>query len=147
MLLSYDGWQFFHSRNMGWTCTIYILDYVVAVSLKSVLVFHSCQTLSKLMDCSPPGSSAHGMLQARILEGVVIPLSRWSSLPTDTTPVSCTADRFFIVWATRKANFTKNKILFLTTKELSIWIHRLLFIRKAKHYMNIAVDKSKLNRS
>ena len=114
--------------------------------IKSVLVFQSCYTLCKLMDYSLPGSSAYGMLQARIIEWVVIPLSRGSSLSTDTTLVSCTAHKFFTVWATREFNFTKNKILFLTTKELSIWTHRLLFIRKAKHYMNIAVDKLKLNR-
>ena len=35
------------------------------------------------MDCSPPGSSVHGILQARILEGVAMPSSRGSSLPRD----------------------------------------------------------------
>jgi len=38
-----------------------------------------CPTLCDPMDCSPPGSSVHGILQATILEGVVIPLSRGSS--------------------------------------------------------------------
>ena len=37
------------------------------------LVAQSCQTLCDLMDCRPPGSSVHGILQARILEWVVIP--------------------------------------------------------------------------
>ena len=54
------------------------------------------------MDCSLPGSSVHGILQARILEWVVIPFSRGSSLPRDQTSVSCITDRFFTVWATRK---------------------------------------------
>ena len=45
------------------------------------------------MDCSPPGSSFYGILQARILEWVVIPFSRGSSWPRDWTLVSCTADR------------------------------------------------------
>jgi len=47
------------------------------------------------MDCSLPGSSVHGILQARILEWVVIPFSRGSSRPRDQTWVSCTAGRFF----------------------------------------------------
>jgi len=40
---------------------------------------------------SPPGSSVHGILQARILEWVAIPFSRGSSRPRDQTPVSCIA--------------------------------------------------------
>ena len=53
------------------------------------------------MDCSPPGSSVHGILQARILEWVAISFSRGSSQPRDQTRVSCTAGRFFTDWATR----------------------------------------------
>ena len=41
------------------------------------------------MDCCPPGSSVHGILQARILEWVAIPLSRGSSQPRDQTQVYC----------------------------------------------------------
>ena len=41
------------------------------------------------VDCSPPGSSVHGILQARILEGVAIPSCRGSSPPRDGTHVSC----------------------------------------------------------
>ena len=44
-----------------------------------VLFAQSCPTLCNPMDCSPPGSSVHGILQARILEWVVIPFSRVSS--------------------------------------------------------------------
>ena len=54
------------------------------------------------MDYSPPGSSVHGILQARILEWAVIPFSRESSQPKDQTQVSHTAG-FFTVWATREA--------------------------------------------
>ena len=53
------------------------------------------------MDCSPPGSSIHGILQARILEWVAFPFSRGSSQPRNQTGVSCIAGRFFTVWATR----------------------------------------------
>ena len=41
------------------------------------------------MDCSPPGSSVHGIFQARILEWVAISFSRGSSRPRDQTWVSC----------------------------------------------------------
>ena len=55
------------------------------------------------MDASPPGSSVYGVLQARILEWVAIPLSRGSSSPRDQTRVSCIAGRFSTVWAIREA--------------------------------------------
>ena len=45
----------------------------------SVLVAQSCPTLRDPKDCSPPGSSVHGILQARILEWVAISFSRGSS--------------------------------------------------------------------
>ena len=45
---------------------------------ESVLVTQLCPTL---FDCGPPGSSVHGILQARILEWVAIPISRGSSQP------------------------------------------------------------------
>ena len=68
-----------------------------------VLVTRSCPTLCDPMDCSPPGSSVYGILQARILEWVAIPFSRGSSWPRDQTQVSCIAARFFTIWATREA--------------------------------------------
>ena len=52
-------------------------------------VAQSCLTLCNSMDCSLPGSSVHGILQARILEWVVISYSRGSSQPKDQTQVSC----------------------------------------------------------
>ena len=48
------------------------------------------------MDCSPPGSSVHGISQARILEWVAILFSRGSSRPRDQTQVCCIAGIFFI---------------------------------------------------
>ena len=52
---------------------------------------------------SPPSSSVHGILQARILEWVAIPFSRGSSRPRDWTQVSWIARAFFTAWATREA--------------------------------------------
>ena len=61
-----------------------------------VLVSPPCLTLFNPMDYSPPGSSVHGILQARILEWVAIPFSR--------THISCIAGRFVTIWATRNSH-------------------------------------------
>ena len=64
-----------------------------------------CLTLCDPMDCSPPGSSVHGILQARILEWVAISSSRGSSWPRDRTHASCSsciAGRFFTTEAPGK---------------------------------------------
>ena len=49
----------------------------------------SCLTLCGPIDCSPPGSSVYGIVQARILEWVAMSSSRGSSPPRDGTCVSC----------------------------------------------------------
>ena len=66
-------------------------------------VAHSCPTLCDPMDCSLPGFSIHGILQARILEWVTISFSRGSSRPRDQTWVSGIGGRHFNLWATREA--------------------------------------------
>jgi len=62
-----------------------------------VSVTQLCLTLCDSMDCSPPGSSVHDIIQARTLEWVAIPFSRGSSQPRDRTQVSCIAGRFFTI--------------------------------------------------
>ena len=73
---------------------------------KWVLVTQLCLTLCDPVDCSPPGSSVHGILQTKILELAAIPFSRRASQPRDWTQISCIAGRFFTTWATRKAQNT-----------------------------------------
>ena len=51
-----------------------------------VCVAQSYLALCDPMDCSPPGSFVHGILQARVLEWVAIPFSRGSSQPRDRIP-------------------------------------------------------------
>ena len=58
-------------------------------------------TFCNPMDCSPPGSSVHGILQARILEWVAIPFSRGYFQTRDQSWISHTAGRFFINWDTK----------------------------------------------
>ena len=78
----------------------------VVVCMKSESeVAQSCPTLCDPMDHSLPGSSVHGILQARILEWVAIPFSRVSSQPRNRTLVSCIADRRFTVWATQPLKY------------------------------------------
>ena len=54
-----------------------------------VLVAQLCPILYESMDCSPPISSVHGILQTKMLEWVAIPFSRGYSPPRDQTWVSC----------------------------------------------------------
>ena len=64
-------------------------------------VTQSCPVLRDPMVCSPPGSSACGLLQTRILAWVAISFSRGSSQPRDRTQDSCTAGRFSTIRVTR----------------------------------------------
>ena len=80
-------------------------DYVKAchsfcVSESESEVLQLCPTLCDPMDCSPPGSSVHGIFQARVLEYGAISFSRGSSQPRDQTRVSHTAGRCFTMWIT-----------------------------------------------
>ena len=61
------------------------------------------------MDYSPPGSSVHAILQARILEWVAIPFSRGSSWSRDQIQFSYNAGGFFTLWATREAQDAVNR--------------------------------------
>ena len=64
----------------------------------------SCPTLCNPMNCSLPGSSVHGIFQARTLEWVAISFSRGSSWPRSQNQVSHIVGRHFTVLATREAN-------------------------------------------
>ena len=77
-------------------CTLQCIKVKAKVS-----VSQSCPTLCDPIDYSLPGSSVHGIFQARILEWVAMPFSSESSQPREGTQASCTAGRFFPVWATR----------------------------------------------
>ena len=56
-----------------------------------------CPALCDPRDCSPPGSSVHGILQARILEWIAMPSSRGSSQPRDQIRISYIAGGFFTI--------------------------------------------------
>ena len=86
------------------------------------LFAQSCPTLFNPIDYSPPGSTVQGILQARILEWVVMPSSIGSSQSRDWIQVSHIADRFFTAWATREAllSHEKNKIMLFESTRMDL---------------------------
>ena len=97
------------------------------------LIVQLCLTLCDPIVCSPPGSSVHGILQARILGWVSMPSSRGSSWPRTWTQVSHIAGGFFTIWATRE------------TQNTGVGSHSLLqgifqtqeSLYRSKHVMNL----------
>ena len=99
------------SRNLHSSGTYSLVG--VVQSLKS------CPTLCNPMNCSPPGSSVHGILQARILEWVALPSSRASFRPRDWTRVSyvsCIDRRVLYHWATWEAQSSRACVLNVCVK-------------------------------
>ena len=89
---------------------------------KKVISLSHVRLFADPMDCSLPGSSIHGIFQAKVLERVAISFSRGSSQPRDQTWVSCTAGRCFTFWATREAPVEKN---LPAMQETQVWsLHR-----------------------
>ena len=68
------------------------------------LVTKSCLTLCDRMDCSPPGSSVHGISKARILEWVAISFSRGCSQPMEWACISHIGRQVLYHWDTREAH-------------------------------------------
>ena len=90
---------YIHIYTVKWSSQIRLINTFITPHCCCCLVTQSCPTLCDSMDCSPPGSSAHGILQARIiLQWVAISFSRGSSQPRDWTRDSCVsfiASRYF----------------------------------------------------
>ena len=80
------------------------------------LLTQSCMILCNPMDCSPPGSSVHGILQARILEWVAISFSRGYFWPKDRTYISCTGRRILYHWTIWEAPI-KNSGIFIIERQ------------------------------
>ena len=113
MIILWDRNPFPHQFYLWWSFTISFHNFfgnaldrrstieksIFTISISAVHLFYkrpcmcaeslqSCLTLCDPMDCSPPGSSVHGALQARILEWVAVPSSRGSSPARDQTCIS-----------------------------------------------------------
>ena len=102
-----------HSKNYVWGENDYmmILNYITLWCIFMIhLHYDFCCLVRKLciwlfcnpMDFSLPGSSVHGISQARILEWVTIPFSGGSSQPRDQTGVSWIGGQILYLWATKK---------------------------------------------
>ena len=89
------------------------------------MLSHSRVWLCNLTDCSPPGSSVHGILQARILEWVAMPSSRGSSQLRDPICVSCISYigrwGFFFTTSTTCIFLSSLSLLEDSTKTFSFW--------------------------
>ena len=94
----------------GGRCTVVIL--CDEHRKKESEVAQSCPILCDPEDYSLPGSSVHGILQARILEWVTISFSRGSSRPRDRAQVSYIGGRRFNLWPTREARDEHNNSSF-----------------------------------
>ena len=100
-----------HSSYSSFLWSLYKLYHtgITYMNIDSWLLLLACAKSPQLclilwdpMDGSPPGSSVHGILLARILELLALPFSRGSSHHRDWTQVSCIASGFFTIWATRE---------------------------------------------
>ena len=99
-----SGSTWFYSHSSSVTQELLSFQFRNQESEVKVLVAHLCLTDWDCVDCSPPGSFVHGILQARILEWAAISFCRGSSQPRDWNWVSCIAGRFYTLWATREAD-------------------------------------------
>ena len=77
--------------------TLILVSYIFYAALS--LDLKSCPTLCNPMDCRPPGSSDHGISQARILEWTDISFSRGSSLFRNEIQASCTGSQILHHWS------------------------------------------------
>ena len=120
--------------SIDWILTVCVCVCVCARVCMHAKFLHLCPTLWDPMDCSPPGSSVHGILQVRILKWVAMPSSRGSSQPRAqicVSCISCIAGRFF----SRFFIHIQAYLIYCTLK-----IHYIFY--KLKVCGNLAVSKS-----
>ena len=87
---------------------------ILSIKVKESEGVQSCPTLCDPIECSPPGSSVHGIFQVRMLEPVAMPSSRGSSQPMDQTHISCVSGHVGALFATEP----QGKPLFLFRKNI-----------------------------
>ena len=104
-------------------------------------VAQSCPTLCNRMDCSLPGSSVHGILQAGILEWVAISFSKGSSWPRDQTWVSRITSRHCTIWATSKAHIYVCNIFLIDFSSyiISLFVAGNVFLFVLKSLLSISI--------
>ena len=86
----YTVWLKLSISCVCFLCTYYLCEkHYKSITVHTYMNAQSCPTLCNPMDCGPPGSSVHGILQARIMEWVAMPSSRGSSWHRNRTCFSC----------------------------------------------------------
>ena len=83
-----------------WKMTLLVMQIIWGMCKRESVKSLSCVWLCDPMNCSPPGSSLHEILQVRILRWVSISSSRGSSQPRDQNPVPCNSRRILYQWTT-----------------------------------------------
>ena len=98
-----------------------------------------CLTLCNPMDCSLPGSSVHGIFQARILEWVAMSFSRRSSWPRDRTHVSHIVGRCFYCLSHQGSPYQNLWGSYFSFLEFFLWIDpfSLLFLSESSKYLSL----------
>ena len=102
--------------------------------------FQSCLTLCDPMDCTPLGSSVHGILQAIILEWVAMTSSRGSFQPRDQTHISCTsclAGGFFTIELPEKPMYIY--VCVCVCVYTHTYIHRYIYISISCIFVGIII--------
>ena len=103
------------------------------------------------VDCSLPGSSIHGILQARTLEWITIPFTWVSSQPRNRTWVSWIAGNFFTIWAIREdqnkkcIGIGKQVLSRQLTKSALWWLSRTGFCLFVSKVYSLSIGRGALN--
>ena len=102
----------------------------------------SCLTLCNPIDCSPPGFSGHGILQARMLEWVAIPFPRGSSRPRERTSFSCSTGK--LVWRDSKLQLLSGSLNCFQAIVVPILTEPLLSARHCANVRDQGVNKANM---
>ena len=123
-----NKWPLDHFRNPSWRWLAKILQELWMAYSILCLCTQACPTLFDPMDCSPPGSSVHGIFQARILEQVASSSFRAPSWPRDQTHVSyisCTGRQIlFPLYHLSRPCFTQSSVILLLIGSHWLFIDR-----------------------
>ena len=103
LLRSWCRSKFLHIGTIIKKTLCVTVSNVTAYDLVSISLCLVTLTLRNPMDCSPPGSSVHEILQARTLEWAAIPFSKGTSWPRDRMRISSISRQILYHWATREA--------------------------------------------
>ena len=128
------------SRIAGRRFTVWATSFPIKQRIYPLLLLPSLSCVRLFcdpMDCSPPGSSVHGISQARILEWVAISFSRESSRPRDRTWVCCIMGGFFTTEPPGK--FLDTHYLYVDWKLQEIIFRGAKFILEMYHIPNFKI--------